>query len=156
ANNTKYGEIVSAATAVTGTQTIIYNNSDQHNINGTAYDDAYKFILDEAGASAANFTWYFDQYNNLIRATKIAANTSDGVINSIWWAGHASDGSGTAQANVTYMDGTTGTVTIGKMTFMGGNSNVGQDYAQYTKTGIPAYSTNTTDIMTISGSMPTT
>ena len=156
ANNTKYGEIVSAATAVTGTQTIIYNNSDQHNINGTVYDDAYKFILDEAGASTANFTWYFDQYNNLIGATKIAANTNYGVINSIWWAGNASDGSGTAQANVTYMDGTTGTVTIGKMTFMGGNSNVGQDYAQYTKTGIPAYSTNTTDIMTISGSMPTT
>ena len=36
----KYGEILSAATAVTGSQTIIYTNADQHNINGTVYDDA--------------------------------------------------------------------------------------------------------------------
>ena len=145
----KYGEILSAATAVTGSQTIIYTNADQHNINGTVYDDAMKLIRDDAGNDTANYTWYFDQYNNLIGATKIAADTNYGVINSIWWAGNASDGSGTAQANVTYMDGTTGTVTIGRMTFMAGLNNIGEDYAANDKTGTPAYSTNTGDIMRI-------
>ncbi len=140
----KYGEILDAATAVTGTQTIIYNNADQHNVNGTVYDDAMKFIRDEAGNSTANFTWFFDQYNNLIGATKIAADTNYGVINSIWWAGNAADGSGTAQANVTYMDGTTGTVTIGYMTVS--NAAVGAQYVKYE--GAPTYSTNTGDIMT--------
>ena len=146
-NNAKHGEILSAATAITGTQTIIYNNADQHNVNGTVYNDAYKFILDEAGTSTANHTWYFDQYNNLIGVTDIVADTNYGVITDIWWAGNAADGSGTAQANVTYMDGTTGTVTIGRMTFMIGS--VGQNYAANDKTGTPAYSTNTGDIMRI-------
>ena len=146
-NYATYGEIVGAATAVTGTQTIIYNNADQHNVNGTVYDDAMKFYLDEAGTSTANHTWYFDQYNNLIGATKIAADTTYGVINSIWWAGNASDGSGTAQANVTYMDGTTGTVTIGYMTVS--NAAVGAQYVKYE--GAPTYSTNTDDIMTFTG-----
>ena len=151
----KYGEILSAATAVTGSQTIIYTNADQHNINGTVYDDAMKLIRDDAGNDTANYTWYFDQYNNLIGATKIAADTNYGVINSIWWAGNASDGSGTAQATVTYMDGTTGTVTIGEMSFMPAAGAIGSDYAKTMKTGTPTYSTNTGDIMTISGNAPT-
>ena len=141
----KYGEIIGAATAVTGTQTIIYNNADQHNVNGTVYDDAMKFIRDEAGASTANFTWFFDQYNNLIGATKIAADTNYGVITDIWWAGNTADGSGTAQANVTYMDGTTGTVTIGEITVNTGA--VGQKYSA--ATGEPTYSVDITDIMAV-------
>ena len=151
-----YGEIVGAATAITGTQTIIYNNADQHNVNGTVYDDAMKLNRDEAGNSTANFTWFFDQYNNLIGVTKIPADTNYGVINRIWWAGNAADGSGTAQANVTYMDGTTGTVTIGEMSFMPETGAIGSDYSATMKTGTPAYSTKTGDIMTISGTAPTT
>ena len=92
-----------------------------------------KFILDEAGTSTANHTWYFDQYNNLIGATDIPAETNYGVITDIWWAGNAADGSGTAQADVTYMDGTTGTVTIGKMT-VNTNSNVNGYYQAATGT----------------------
>lgn len=142
----KYGEIIDAATAITGTQTIIYTKADQHNVNGTVYDDAMKFILDEAGTSTANHTWYFDQYNNLIGATDIPAETNYGVITDIWWAGNAADGSGTAQADVTYMDGTTGTVTIGKMT-VNTNSNVNGYYQA--ATGTPTYSTVDSDIMTV-------
>ena len=141
-----YGEIVGAATAITGTQTIIYNNANQHNINGTVYNDALKLNRDDAGDSDANHTWFFDQYNNLIGVTDIAADTNYGVITRMWWNGNNTDGSGTAQADVTYMDGTTGTVTISKMTVS--TSGIGT----YTEaTGVPAYSTKTSDIMTVSG-----
>ena len=147
-DNADYGKIVDAATAITGSQTIIYTNADQHNVNGTVYDDAMKLYRDEAGNSTANFTWFFDQYNNLIGVTKIAADTNYGVINSIWWNGDNTTGSGTAQANVTYMDGTTGTVTIGKMTVNKAAINKAYD----AKTGTPTYSTETSDIMTLNAS----
>ena len=71
---------------------------------GTVYDDAVKFILDEAGNSTGNHTWFFDQYGNLIGNVEIAAANSYGVINSIWWAGNTADGSGVAKANVTSID----------------------------------------------------
>ena len=94
-NNTKqYAEIVSKATSVDGAQTIIYWNNEQHNVAGTVYDDAVKFILDEAGNSTGNHTWFLDQYGNLIGAADTAATNSYGVINRIWWAGNTADGTG--------------------------------------------------------------
>ena len=117
-NNKQYAEIVSKATSVDGAQSVIYWNAQQHNVEGTVYDDAAKFYLDQAAQKDAKYTWYFDSYNNLIGAVEIAAATSYGVINSIWWAGNATDGSGVAKANVTYMDGTTAQVDISKMTYV--------------------------------------
>lgn len=114
----KYGEIVSKATSIDGAQSVIYYNAKQHNVEGTVYDDAAKFYFDNAVASTNKFTWFFDQYNNLIGNVEIAAATSYGVINSIWWAGNATDGSGVAKANVTYMDGTTAVVDLSKMTYV--------------------------------------
>ena len=114
----KYGEIVSKATSIDGAQSVIYYNAKQHNVEGTVYDDAAKFYFDNAVASTNKFTWFFDQYNNLIGNVEIAAATSYGVINSIWWAGNAADGSGVAKANVTYMDGTTALVDLSKMTYV--------------------------------------
>ena len=114
----KYGEVVAKATSVDGAQSVIYWNAQQHNVGGTVYDDAYKFLLDNAKTSTSKFTWLFDQYGNLIGNVEIAAATSYGVINSIWWAGNAADGSGVAKANVTYMDGTTAVVDISKMTYL--------------------------------------
>lgn len=61
---------------------------------GTVYDDAVKFILDEAGNSTGNHTWFLDQYGNLIGAADTAATNSYGVINRIWWAGNTADGTG--------------------------------------------------------------
>ena len=114
----KYGEIVSKATSIDGAQSVIYYNAKQHNVEGTVYDDAAKFYFDNAVASTNKFTWFFDQYNNLIGNVEIAAATSYGVINSIWWAGNATDGSGVAKANVTYVDGTTAVVDLSKMTYV--------------------------------------
>ena len=115
----KYGEIVSKATSVDGAQTIIYWNHEQHNVAGTVYDDAVKFVLDEAGNSTGNHTWFLDQYGNLIGNVEIAAATSYGVINSIWWVGNATDGSGVAKANVTYVDGTTAVLDISTLIYNG-------------------------------------
>ena len=115
----KYGEIVSKATSVDGAQSVIYWNAQQHNVEGTVYDDAAKFYFDNAVASTNKFTWFFDQYNNLIGNVEIAAATSYGVINSIWWAGNATDGSGVAKANVTYMDGTTAVLDISTLIYNG-------------------------------------
>ena len=115
----KYGEIVSKATSVDGAQSVIYWNAQQHNVEGTVYDDAAKFYFDNAGKSTNKFTWFFDQYNNLIGNVEIAAATSYGVINSIWWAGNATDGSGVAKANVTYVDGTTAVLDISTLIYNG-------------------------------------
>ena len=117
-NNKQYAEIVSKATSVDGAQSVIYWNAQQHNVEGTVYDDAAKFYLDQAAQKDAKYTWYFDSYNNLIGAVEIAAATSYGVINSIWWAGNATDGSGVAKANVTYVDGTTALVDLSEMTYI--------------------------------------
>ena len=144
-NDDKYAEIVGKATSIDGSQTIIYWNAKQHNVEGTVYDDAYKFMLDEAGTDTTKHTWFFDQYNNLIGDVEIAAATSYGVINSIWWAGNAADGSGVAKANVTYMDGTTGQVDISEMTYHEGSVNA----AYSVKTGVVTHSTNFTTAATL-------
>ena len=115
----KYGEIVSKATSVDGAQSVIYYNAEQHNVEGTVYDDAVKFYLDEAGNSTENHTWFLDQYGNLIGAADIAATNSYGVINRIWWAGNTADGSGVAKANVTYVDGTTAVLDISTLIYNG-------------------------------------
>ena len=145
-----YGEIVAKATSVDGAQSVIYWNAKQHNVEGTVYDDAYKFLLDNAKTSTAKYTWFFDQYNNLIGNVEIAAATSYGVINSIWWAGNAADGSGVAKANVTYMDGTTGQVDISEMTY-DTNSAVDPSYTGYGRAyGIVTHSTgNQNKVMSV-------
>ena len=148
----KYGEIVSKATSIDGAQSVIYYNAKQHNVEGTVYDDAVKFYFDNAVASTNKFTWFFDQYNNLIGNVEIAAATSYGVINSIWWAGNAADGSGVAKANVTYVDGTTALVDLSKIT-VDAASQPGQPYDA--RVGTPTYSVINSDIMTVTGTEKT-
>ena len=147
-----YGEIVAKAESFTGAQTIIYWNNEQHNVAGTVYDDAVKFILDEAGNSTENHTWFLDQYGSLIGAVEIAAANSYGVINRIWWVGNTADGTGVATANVTYMDGTTGQVSISKIT-VDAASQPGQPYDA--RVGTPTYSVINSDIMTVTGTEKT-
>ena len=137
-NDKQYAEIVSKATSVDGAQSVIYWNAQQHNVEGTVYDDAAKFYLDNAKRDNGKYTWFFDQYGNLIGNVEIAAATSYGVINSIWWAGNAADGSGVAKANVTYVDGTTALVDISEMTY----------YATDFVSGTVTHSTATSGVMT--------
>ena len=141
-NDKQYAEILGKATSIEGAQSVIYWNAQQHNVEGTVYDDAVKFYLDEAAQKDAKYTWYFDSYNNLIGAVEIAAANSYGVINSIWWAGNATDGSGVAKANVTYVDGTTAQVDISEMTY---KTTAGL------QTGTVSHSTATDSVMTADG-----
>ena len=104
----QYVEIVSAAESFVGAQTTIHYNADTHTINGTEYNDAYKFIRDDAGTREDyNLNWWLDQYGNVIGATAIADNYA--VLKDMIWI----DGRpGYAEATLVYMDGTEATVTV--------------------------------------------
>ena len=136
-NNGVYGEIVGTASTLTGAQTVIWYNASQHTVNGTVYNDAAKFYLDQAGNDITNHTWFFDSYGNLIGAVDIAAQYNYGAIKNIWWSGNPATGAGSAMATVVYMDGSENTVTLGSMT-VNGNT-----------TGVPTYSIVNSDIMTV-------
>ena len=104
----QYVEIVGAAESFVGAQTTIHYNADTHTINGTEYNDAYKFFRDDAGVTEDyNFTWYLDQYGNVIGATGITSNYA--VLKDIIWIQGTP---GYAQATLVYMDGTEATVTV--------------------------------------------
>ena len=112
ANVGVYGEIAGKATSVEGTQTVIYYNGGKHTVEGTTYDDACKFYLDEAGTKTTKHTWFFDSYGNLIGDVEIATVYTYGVITDLWYVNDGTNGSGKAMANVRYMDDTTNTVTV--------------------------------------------
>lgn len=149
----EYGEtpdtldILGVADSIVGTQTHIFQNANKHEVSDEVYLDAVQFNRDDAQDNGdENFAWFFDQYGNLIGSAKIEATLSYGVITSIWWSGDSTDGSGKALANVTYMDGTTGQVTLSEMTYS--DAAVGVTYSE--KTGTPVYSTNaSTDLMKV-------
>ena len=128
----QYVEIVSAAESFVGAQTTIHYNADTHTINGTEYNDAYKFFRDDAGVTEDyNFTWYLDQYGNVIGATGITSNYA--VLKDMIWVNGGRDG-GYAEATLVYMDGTEATVTVDSIDEFNftsdswaGNNNEGTD-----------------------------
>lgn len=104
----QYVEIYSVAESFVGAQTTIHYNADTHTINGTEYNDAYKFVRDDAGVSEDyNFNWYLDQYGNVIGATGITSNYA--VLKDIIWI---TGRPGYAEATLVYMDGSEATVTV--------------------------------------------
>ena len=91
------------ADSIVGAQTTIWNQTSKHTIDGETYDDASTFYLDEAKADAEhNYTWYFDQFGNLIGATEIEATYDYAVLKDIRWVVGAP---GYAQATLIGMDG---------------------------------------------------
>ena len=108
---TKYGEILGVAEAMTGAQTYIWRNASRHTVNGTEYNDAKWFELDQAGESTANHTWFFDKYDNLIGVVDIATQYSYGIIENIQWQ-NPSMATGYALATIRYMDNTTDQMTV--------------------------------------------
>ena len=138
----EYGEtpdtldILGVADSIVGTQTHIFQNANKHEVSDEVYLDAVQFNRDDAQDNGdENFAWFFDQYGNLIGSAEIADTLSYGVITSIWWSGDSTDGSGKALANVTYMDGTTGQVTLSGMSYY--------DSGKFTESATPVYSTGT-------------
>ena len=113
-----YVEIKGLAQTLVGAQTFLWYNADQHTVNGTNYNDAKWFKLDQAGVETTNHTWYFDSYGNLIGATDIATQYSYGIIENIQWINPAM-AVGYAQATIRYMDGSTATQVIASIDALG-------------------------------------
>ena len=110
-NVADYAEIVGKADSIEGAQTFIWYNNLKHTVNGTNYDDAKWFKLDEAGTETTNHTWFFDSYGNLIGAVDIATQYTYGIIENIQWQNPAL-ATGYAQATIRYMDDTTDTKVV--------------------------------------------
>ena len=106
-----YAEIQGVAKSIEGAQTFLWYNAKQHTVEGTNYNDAKWFKLDEAGNSTAKYTWYFDNYGNLIGDTLIATAYTYAVIENIQWQNPALS-VGYAQATLRYMDGTSETKVV--------------------------------------------
>ena len=105
-------EIVAKAESFEGAQTEIWSKAYKHTIDKKDYDDAVKFFLDEAGTTeTAKYTWFLDQFGNLIGDIAI---TSDryAVLEDIIWISGKDDH---AEATLVYMDGKEETVTVDKI-----------------------------------------
>ena len=96
-------EIVAKAESFEGAQTSIWSKSYKHTIDGKVYDDAVKFYLDDAKSTGtANYTWFLDQFGNLIGSKQIANDNYAVLKDIIWKTGVGAHAEGT----LVYMDGT--------------------------------------------------
>ena len=102
-------EVVGEAKSFTGAQSKIYHDSNKHAIGGEDYMDAYRFYKDVAEGSSVKYTWFLDQFGNLIGNDK-EDNASYAVLQQIYWTG--SDRTGYAEAILLDMDGETRTVKV--------------------------------------------
>ena len=105
-------EIVAKAESFEGAQTEIWSKAYKHTIDKKDYDDAVKFFLDEAGTTeTAKFTWFLDQFGNLIGSAAITSD-SYAVLKDIIWIPGKDDH---AEATLVYMDGKEETVEVAKI-----------------------------------------
>ena len=138
---TQYGEIVDKAASFDGAQTVIHYNDGKHTVEGTDYNDALEFNLNQAGVELVKHTWLLDQYNNLIGVVDIETAYTYGVIKAMWWVGDTSNGAGDAIASVVYMDGSEANVTIGSLAIDGNKANTPR-HSTYTNLDMKATATN--------------
>ena len=102
-------ETVSKADSFEGAQSDIWYAANKHTVDGKDYNDAEKFLLDEAGKrSSDKYTWFLDQFGNLIGVVGID-NTNYAVLKSIKFV---DKNDGAAEAVLVYMDGTEATVNV--------------------------------------------
>ena len=102
-------EIVGEAKSFTGAQTKTYYQSNKHCVAGEDYMDAYRFYKDVTKLGTVKYTWFLDQFGNLIGNDDID-NTSYAVLKEIYWTG--SNRNGYAEAVLVDMDGKESTVTV--------------------------------------------
>ena len=111
-----YGEIVGKAESFEGSQTLQWTNAAKHTVDGTTYDDALELHLDEALYATGKYTWFKDQYGNIIGVKKIDTVYSYGVITKLFYSASSENGAGLGSgkfvATVKYMDGTENTVEV--------------------------------------------
>ena len=99
---------VQEAESFVGAQTQIWYNASQHTIDGTTYDDAAHYAKDDADNNTEDFTWFLDQYGNVIGSVAID-RTGYAVLKDIVWKIGTP---GYAEATLVYMDGSEATVEV--------------------------------------------
>ena len=131
-----YRVIVKAAPAVVGAQTWVYSDNSR-TVAGAKYAAAAHFYKDATNkyVGSTNYTWYFDQYNNLIGAFNIATVYNYGVIENIQWV-NPELSSGYALATIRYMNNTTANVKVASLngsglTYATTGSNVGYNGSKW-------------------------
>ena len=106
-----YVEAVGKADSLDAAQTAVWRNADQHTIDGKDYDDACKFFQDDAKYTKnVKYTWYFDQFGNVIGSVALDRSSYAVLKDLIWESGKP----GHAEATLIAMDGkaTESTVTV--------------------------------------------
>jgi hypothetical protein len=128
-----YAEILGVAKSTVAKQSVVYWNSEKHDVGGTEHPDQLDLFLNVAGTTTnTDFTWYFDQYDNVIGIGE-AVKSNYGVITSIYssfsTADGATDGKAVAKAHVKYADGTEGDIVIDRF-IVNGTGTLNQGHVQ--------------------------
>ena len=116
----KLVEIVGKAESFEGAQSKNWYNAAKHTIDDKDYNDAVRFYLDEAGTTkTAKFTWFLDQFGNLIGDAAIDNSNYAVLKDIIWNVGRP----GSAEATLVFMDGKEENVTVNSIDGLEYNNN---------------------------------
>ena len=135
-----YSELIGKAEAVTGAQTSILINAKQHIVNGTTYNDANTYYLDQAANTPlVNFTWFLDTYGNVIGSAKVAATYTYAILKSLTWNFGTGGANGSAVA--TLVNAATGEETTASVKSIDGSAEKteGVNFAWNTLDATPYY-----------------
>ena len=135
-----YSELIGKAEAVTGAQTSILINAKQHIVNGTTYNDANTYYLDQAAKTPlVNFTWFLDTYGNVIGSAKVAATYTYAILKSLTWNFGTGGANGSAVA--TLVNAATGEETTASVKSIDGSAEKteGAKFAWNTLDATPYY-----------------
>ena len=106
-------QIVGKADSFDGAQTKIYKSADKHTIADKDYDDAYQFNHDEAADYTSKFTWFLDQFGNLIGSVALDRSSYAVLKDIVWEVGKP----GYAEATlISMVDGKESKATVDKIT----------------------------------------
>ncbi len=140
--------IIQEAKAFNGAQTLISYNSNKHTIENVAYPDNNRYVLDAAqDTMKVPFTWFQDTQGNVIGSVVISTSSTYGVITRIWASINSADGSTTVKANVTYVDGTTQTVDVAKVSYVDNNAATPITAVTGLQTGVATYTDSNVNVM---------
>ena len=92
-------EIVGKAESFDGAQTKIWKNADKHTVADKDYMDAVQFNHNEAKESKIKFTWFLDQFGNLIGSVALDRSNYAVLKEIIWNVGRP----GSAEATLISM-----------------------------------------------------